>query len=155
MIALWDRAREATIRTKNGQTMTWQERVRDLKRDVVAIGLAVLRLSFARGSRSLSVAFGVASALGLIAVPVYFMLATADFALRSVFNIGALGQYDSGLIHLKTPMTGVTPGQWARVLRKGAASADATPSSASPADALAATLAAMAEEADRIAREQA
>src|SRR5262249_20371422 len=57
---------------------------------MVAIGLAVMRLSFARSSRGLTIAFAVASALGLIAVPVYFMLATADFALRSVFDIGAL-----------------------------------------------------------------
>ena len=41
MIALSDRAREATTQTKNGHTMTWQERVGDLKRDVVTIGLAV------------------------------------------------------------------------------------------------------------------
>jgi copper transport protein len=57
---------------------------------MVAIGLAVLRLSMARSSRGLTVAFGIASALGLVAVPAYFMLATADFALRSVFDVGAL-----------------------------------------------------------------
>jgi copper transport protein len=57
---------------------------------MVAIGLAALRLAFARPGRGLTTAFGFASALGLVAVPAYFMLATADFALRSVFEIGAL-----------------------------------------------------------------
>ena len=57
---------------------------------MVAIGLAALRLSFARSARGLTTAFALASALGLVAVPAYFMLATADFALRSVFDIGAL-----------------------------------------------------------------
>jgi copper transport protein len=64
-----------------------------------AIGLAALRLAIARplvrrvdGSklRTVSLAFGIASAIGLVAIPVYFLLATADFALRSVFAVGAL-----------------------------------------------------------------
>jgi copper transport protein len=57
---------------------------------MVAIGLAALRLTFARSGRGLTTAFVLASALGLVVVPVYFMLATADFALRSVFDVGAL-----------------------------------------------------------------
>jgi len=64
-----------------------------------AIGLAALRLAIARpvvrrvdGSRlrTVSLAFGIVSAIGLVAIPVYFLLATADFALRSVFAVGAL-----------------------------------------------------------------
>jgi copper transport protein len=57
---------------------------------MVAIGLAALRLSQARSSRGLTIAFGISSALGLVAVPTYFLLATADFALRSAFDIRAL-----------------------------------------------------------------
>jgi copper transport protein len=60
---------------------------------MVAIGLAAFRLLIARPTvqlRGVSVAFAVVSALGLAAVPVYFLLATADFALRSVFDLGAL-----------------------------------------------------------------
>jgi copper transport protein len=64
-----------------------------------AIGLAALRLAVARpvvrrveGSnlRAVSIAFGVVSAIGLVAIPIYLLLATADFALRSVLAIGAL-----------------------------------------------------------------
>jgi copper transport protein len=64
-----------------------------------AIGLAALRLAVARpvvrrvdGSklRTVSLAFAIVSAIGLVAIPVYFLLATADFALRSVFAVGAL-----------------------------------------------------------------
>jgi copper transport protein len=64
-----------------------------------AIGLLTLRLLVARplvsrvggtSLRGLSVAFGVASVVGLVAIPVYLLIATADFALRSVFAIGAL-----------------------------------------------------------------
>jgi copper transport protein len=64
-----------------------------------AIGLAALRLAVARpvvrrvdGSslRAVSIAFGVVSAIGLVAIPIYLLLATADFALRSVFAVGAL-----------------------------------------------------------------
>ena len=60
---------------------------------MTAIGLAVLRLTIARkaeGLRGITVAFAVASAVGLVATPVYVLLATADFALRSVFDLGAL-----------------------------------------------------------------
>ena len=64
-----------------------------------AIGLAALRLAIARpvvrrvdgsGLRTVSLAFAIVSAIGLVAIPVYFLLATADFALRSVFAVGAL-----------------------------------------------------------------
>jgi copper transport protein len=64
-----------------------------------AIGLAALRLGIARpvvrrveGSnlRAVSIAFGIVSAVGLVAIPVYLLLATADFALRSVLSVGAL-----------------------------------------------------------------
>ena len=66
---------------------------------MAAIGLLALRLVIARpvvrrvggtNLRSLSIAFGVAAAVGLIAIPVYLLVATADFALRSVFAIGSL-----------------------------------------------------------------
>ena len=64
-----------------------------------AIGLLALRLATARpmvrrvsgtSLRHVSVAFFVASAVGLVSIPVYLFLATADFALRSVFSVGAL-----------------------------------------------------------------
>jgi len=66
---------------------------------MAAIGLAALRLLIARpvarrvpGTqlRATSIAFAVASAVGLVALPAYLLLATADFALRSVFSVGAL-----------------------------------------------------------------
>jgi copper transport protein len=66
---------------------------------MAAIGLLALRLAIARpvvrrvtgtNLRHVSIAFLVASAVGLVAIPVYLLLATADFALRSVFSIGAL-----------------------------------------------------------------
>jgi copper transport protein len=64
-----------------------------------AIGLLTLRLAIARpvvrrvggaNLRGLSIAFCVAAAIGLVAIPVYLEVATADFALRSVFAIGTL-----------------------------------------------------------------
>lgn len=66
---------------------------------MLAVGLATLRLAIARpvagrvpGAqlRALTVAFGVTSVLGLLALPAYLLLSTADFALRSVFSVGAL-----------------------------------------------------------------
>ena len=66
---------------------------------MVAIGLFVLRLLIARpvlarvpgaSLRAVSVAFVVASVLGLIAIPVYLDFATANDSLRSVFDVGAL-----------------------------------------------------------------
>jgi copper transport protein len=64
-----------------------------------SIGLLVLRVAIARpvvrrvsgtNLRHVSYAFFAASAVGLISIPVYLLLATAEFALRSVFSIGAL-----------------------------------------------------------------
>src|SRR6185295_17225324 len=64
---------------------------------MAAIGLFVLRLAIARpvvrrvpGTRlrAVSIAFGVAVVLGLIATPVYVVMATAEFALRSSFDLG-------------------------------------------------------------------
>jgi copper transport protein len=66
---------------------------------MAAIGLLVLRIAIARplvarlsGTRlrSVTIAFGIASALALVAIPVYILLATAEFALRSFWSFGAL-----------------------------------------------------------------
>jgi copper transport protein len=66
---------------------------------MVAIGLFILRIATARpvvqrvpGSRlrPLDVAFGIAAVVGLIAIPVYLVMATAEFALRSAFDVSAL-----------------------------------------------------------------
>jgi len=66
---------------------------------MTAVGLLALRLAIARpvvkrvagtSLRSISLAFFVSAAIGLVAIPVYLLLATADFALRSVFAIAAL-----------------------------------------------------------------
>jgi copper transport protein len=66
---------------------------------LAAIGIAALRLSIARplvrrvggtSLRAVTVAFAVSSAIALVSIPVYLLLATADFALRSVFSVGAL-----------------------------------------------------------------
>lgn len=64
-----------------------------------AVGLAALRLATARpvirrvpGAtlRGVTVAFAIAAVLGLVSIPIYVMLATADFALRSFFSFRAL-----------------------------------------------------------------
>jgi copper transport protein len=64
-----------------------------------AIGLLALRLLIARplvrrvpeaSLRPLSIAFVVASVIGLIAIPVYLDFSTANDSLRSVFDLGAL-----------------------------------------------------------------
>jgi copper transport protein len=64
---------------------------------MAAIGLFVLRIAIARpvvrrvrGSRLrwVSIAFGIASLVALVAIPVYVDLATAQFALRSAFDLG-------------------------------------------------------------------
>jgi copper transport protein len=64
-----------------------------------AIGLLALRLATARpmlrrvpgtSLRNVSIAFFITAAIGLVATPAYLLLATADFALRSVFSVGAL-----------------------------------------------------------------
>jgi copper transport protein len=61
---------------------------------MVAIGLFVLRTvvigPLGGSPRALSVAFWLALGLALVAVPVYVLLATAQFALRSAWSIGAL-----------------------------------------------------------------
>jgi copper transport protein len=66
---------------------------------MAAIGLFVLRMGAARplvrrvsGTRlrALSIAFVVTAALALVLTPVYAFLATAQFALRSVWNVGSL-----------------------------------------------------------------
>ena len=64
-----------------------------------AVGAFVLRMLIARplvrrvdGTqlRALSVAFWIVLAVALVATPVFMLLATADFAVRSVFDLGAL-----------------------------------------------------------------
>jgi len=66
---------------------------------MVSIGLFVLRFLIARplvrrvpgtSLRALSVAFVIASGLGVLAIPVYLDFATANDSLRSVFDVGAL-----------------------------------------------------------------
>ncbi len=66
---------------------------------MASIGLFVLRMLIARpvvrrrpdtSVRPLSVAFAVASAVGLITIPVYLDFATANDSLRSVFDLTAL-----------------------------------------------------------------
>ncbi len=64
---------------------------------MAAIGLFVLRIATARPIvrrvpetrlRAVSIAFGIASAVALIGTPVYVVMATAQFALRSAFDLG-------------------------------------------------------------------
>jgi copper transport protein len=59
-----------------------------------AIGLFALRTLIARplvhGLRGTTVAFGTAIAVALVATPIYVLLATAQFALRSFWSFGAL-----------------------------------------------------------------
>lgn len=64
---------------------------------MAAIGLFILRIATARPVvqrvsearlRAVSVTFGIAALIGLIATPVYVVMATAQFALRSVFDFG-------------------------------------------------------------------
>jgi copper transport protein len=66
---------------------------------MAAIGLFVLRIAVARPAvarvpgtrlRSATISFGVASVVGLLAIPVYLLLSTAEFALRSFWSFGAL-----------------------------------------------------------------
>jgi copper transport protein len=66
---------------------------------MAAIGLYVLRMLIARPLvrrvqdtelRAVSIGFAVTAAIALIATPTYILLATSEFALRSVFDIGAL-----------------------------------------------------------------
>jgi copper transport protein len=64
-----------------------------------ALGLYVLRIAIARpiirrvrtsSLRAVSIAFGVALGIALLVVPVYALFATSQFALRSVFDLGAI-----------------------------------------------------------------
>jgi copper transport protein len=66
---------------------------------MAAIGLLALRLGIARplvrrvsGARlrAVSIAFFISSVAGLLAIPFYTLLATANFALRPVTDVGAL-----------------------------------------------------------------
>jgi copper transport protein len=66
---------------------------------MASVGLFVLRMGAARPLertvpdtrlRALDVSFVAASALTLLAIPVYVAISTADFALRSVFDLGAI-----------------------------------------------------------------
>ena len=66
---------------------------------MAAIGLFVLRIAILRpvvrrvegtSLRAVTVAFAVAAGVGLAALPIYLLLATAEFALRSVFDVGTL-----------------------------------------------------------------
>jgi copper transport protein len=66
---------------------------------MAAIGLFVLRIVIARPAarlvagtslRPLSIAFGVAIAAGLIVTPIYVLVATAKFGLRSVFDLATI-----------------------------------------------------------------
>jgi copper transport protein len=66
---------------------------------MAAIGLFILRIATARPVvrrvpksrlRPLDVGFGIAALVGLIAIPIYLVMATAQFALRSAFDLGAL-----------------------------------------------------------------
>jgi copper transport protein len=64
---------------------------------MAAIGLFILRIAIARPLvrrvpdtrlRAISIAFGVAACVALVAIPVYAVMATAQFALRSSFDLG-------------------------------------------------------------------
>jgi copper transport protein len=66
---------------------------------MAAIGLFVLRMLIARpvvrrvggvSLRAISVALGVALLVALVAIPVYVLIATAQFSLRSVFDLSAI-----------------------------------------------------------------
>jgi copper transport protein len=61
---------------------------------MAAIGMFVLRIAVVRPlrgpPRALTVAFWVALVVALVAVPVYALLATAEFAVRSFWSFGAL-----------------------------------------------------------------
>jgi copper transport protein len=64
---------------------------------MAAIGLFILRIAIARPVvrrvpetrlRAVSIAFGITALVGLVAVPVYVVMSTAQFALRSSFALG-------------------------------------------------------------------
>ena len=61
---------------------------------MAAIGLFVLRMLIARpvghSLRGVSIAFAIAIVAALLAAPIYLLLSTAQFSLRSPFDVGAL-----------------------------------------------------------------
>ncbi|MFL5951232.1 MAG: copper resistance protein CopC [Gaiellaceae bacterium] len=66
---------------------------------MAAIGLFILRIAIARPVvrrvpesrlRPVSIAFAISALVALVAIPVYVLMATAQFALRSTFDLGAL-----------------------------------------------------------------
>jgi len=62
---------------------------------MTALGLFMLRMVIARpvarvSLRAISVAFGAALLLALVATPIYVLFATAQFSLRSVFDLSAI-----------------------------------------------------------------
>jgi copper transport protein len=62
---------------------------------MAALGLFALRMVIARpvpgaGLRAVSTAFGAALVVALVAIPVYVLFATAQFSLRSAFDLGAI-----------------------------------------------------------------
>jgi copper transport protein len=62
---------------------------------MAALGLFVFRIAIARpigrvSLRAVSIAFGVALLVALVATPVYVLFATAQFSLRSVFDLSAI-----------------------------------------------------------------
>ncbi|HKT45316.1 MAG TPA: copper resistance CopC family protein, partial [Gaiellaceae bacterium] len=78
---------------------------------MASIGLFFLRTVIARplvdGLRRVTVAFGIAAAAGLVATPIYVLLATAQFALRSFWSVGSLvplmdvSQFGRGYLRLE------------------------------------------------------
>src|SRR5207248_2742161 len=56
----------------------------------VPIARPVVALVAGTRRRDVTIAFGAASLVALVAIPVYFLLATAEFALRSFWSFGAL-----------------------------------------------------------------
>ena len=66
---------------------------------MIAIGLAAMRLAIARpvtrrvpgvSLRAVTWSFGITAGLGLLVIPAYLLVSTADFALRSWWELGAL-----------------------------------------------------------------
>jgi copper transport protein len=66
---------------------------------MAAIGLFLLRIGIARPLvrrvpdtrlRAITIAFAVAAVVGLVSIPIYVVMATAQFALRSSFDLGAI-----------------------------------------------------------------
>lgn len=78
---------------------------------MASIGLFFLRAVIARpivdGLRRVTVAFGIAAVVALVATPIYVLLATAQFALRSFWSFGALvplmdvSQFGRGYLRLE------------------------------------------------------